>query len=132
MKFGENAVIVLRNYLRWGALLLLTLLVLTLEATFAVNETGSNEKINAPRSANITNATTNIATLRNLTITTNVSKIKNLTVSIDLPMFKIKTARITNTTTAVAAMPVNPTNAIANGTKPQNNSGGGCPCNSQG
>jgi hypothetical protein len=31
-----------------------------MEATFAVNETGSKEKINATKSTNITNAITNI------------------------------------------------------------------------
>jgi hypothetical protein len=61
-----------------------------------------------------------------------VPKIKNLTVSIDLPTLKNKTKKMTNTTTAVAAMPVDSTNAFENGTKLQDNSGGGCPCNSQG
>jgi len=58
----------MKNYPEWGTFLLLILLVLITEATFAANETGSKEKINVTRSAKITNAIKNIAALRNLTI----------------------------------------------------------------
>jgi hypothetical protein len=122
----------MKNYLEWGTLLLLILLVLTIEATFAVNETGPKEKINVTRSDNITNAITNIAALRNLTITTNVSKIKNLTVSINLPTLWNETKKMANTT-AVAIMLINSTNATTNENDSQKSDNlGGCPCNSQG
>ena len=80
----------MKGYLRFGLLPLLIFLALFIGASFAANQTASNEKINVTKSTNTTNASTsipvtNINQLKNMTITTNVSKIKAVNVSVTVP-----------------------------------------------
>jgi hypothetical protein len=73
----------------FGLLPLLIFLALFIGASFAANQTASNEKINVTKSTNITNPTTsipviNISQLKNMAITTSVSNIKAVNVSTTL------------------------------------------------